>query len=96
MIAYAVTTHCRLSREKCRERPIDGSATLTIETSSTVMKNAAQTTASAFQRIGSGSDTCLPSLSARYFRRSQATETRRREIVFHRTFALSGGSGACR
>ena len=35
--------------------PIDGSATLTIETSRTVMKKAAQTTASAFQRRGSSS-----------------------------------------
>ena len=35
--------------------PIDGSATLTIETSRTVMKNAAQTIASAFHLLGSGS-----------------------------------------
>jgi hypothetical protein len=55
VIAYAVTTHCRLSREKCRERPIDGSATFTIETSRIVMKNAAHTTARAFQRNGSSS-----------------------------------------
>ena len=48
-------THCRLSREKCSDLPIDGSATLTIETSRIVMKNAAQTTVSAFQRSGSAS-----------------------------------------
>ncbi len=53
VIAYAVITHCRSSREKWSDRPIDGSATFTIETSSTVMKKAAQTIASAFQRFGS-------------------------------------------
>jgi hypothetical protein len=54
VIAYAVITHWRLSREKSSASPIDGSATFTIETSRTVMKKAAQTSASAFQRRGSG------------------------------------------
>ena len=54
MIAYAVITHCRFASEKCRDFPIEGSATLTIETSRTVMKNAAQTIASAFHLFGSG------------------------------------------
>ena len=54
VIAYAVITHCRPVWEKWRLWPIDGSATLTIETSSTVMKNATQTSASACQRLGSG------------------------------------------
>src|SRR5581483_3174448 len=53
VIAYAVITHCRPVTEKWRLRPIDGSATLTIETSSTVMKKATQTRASACQRRGS-------------------------------------------
>src|SRR5215471_5772626 len=54
VIVYAVITHCSPLAEKCSEREIDGSATVTIETSSTVMKNATQTTASASQRRGSG------------------------------------------
>ena len=54
VIAYAVITHCRPVGEKWRLWPIEGSATLTIETSSTVMKNATQTSASACQRLGSG------------------------------------------
>src|SRR5829696_3183088 len=54
VIAYAVMTHWRLSREKSSASPIDGSATFTIETSRTVMKKAAHTSASAFQRRGSG------------------------------------------
>ena len=54
MIAYAVMTHCRLSFEAWSERPIDGNATLTIETSRIVMKNATQTSARARQRRGSG------------------------------------------
>src|SRR3954469_16379953 len=54
VIAYAVITHWRLSREKSSASPIDGSATFTIETSRTVMKKAAHTSASAFQRRGSG------------------------------------------
>ncbi len=53
VIAYAVITHCRPVWEKWRLSPIDGSATLTIDTSSTVMKNATQTIASACQRLGS-------------------------------------------
>ena len=54
VIAYMVITHCRLSLVKFRARPIEGSATLTIETSRIVMKKAAQTSPSAFQRRGSG------------------------------------------
>ena len=61
VIAYAVMTHCRFSREKSSDLPIEGSATLTIETSRIVMKNAAQTTASAFQRCGSSSAMSPPS-----------------------------------
>ena len=55
VIAYAVITHWRFDSEKWSDLPIEGSATLTIETSRTVMKKAAQTTASAFQRSGSSS-----------------------------------------
>src|SRR4029077_5996521 len=51
-IEYAVITHCRFSREKSRARPMDGSATLTIETSRIVMKNAVATTARIRQRWG--------------------------------------------
>jgi hypothetical protein len=54
VIAYAVITHWRPVSEKWRLRPIEGSATLTIDTSSTVMKKATQTSASACQRLGSG------------------------------------------
>ena len=55
VIAYAVMIHCRSwSFATWSERPIDGSATLTIETSRTVMKNATQTSARARQRRGSG------------------------------------------
>jgi hypothetical protein len=53
VIAYAVITHCRLSREKSSASPIDGSATFTIEMSRTVMKKAAHTSVSAFHRRGS-------------------------------------------
>ena len=52
---YAIRTHCSVFSETCSDVLIDGSATLTIETSSTVMKNATQTSASACQRRGSGS-----------------------------------------
>src|SRR6266511_3398123 len=52
-IAYAVITHCRFSREKSSERPIEGKATFTIETSRIVMKKAVATTASTLQRWGS-------------------------------------------
>jgi hypothetical protein len=45
-------THCRFSREKWRARLIEGSATLTIETSRMVMKNAVATTARILQRWG--------------------------------------------
>ena len=51
-IEYAVITHCRFSREKSSARPMDGSATLTIETSRIVMKNAVATTARIRQRCG--------------------------------------------
>ena len=54
MIVYAISTHCRLLSLTCSEFLIDGSATLTIETSSTVMNIATQTRASASQRRGSG------------------------------------------
>ena len=52
--AYAVTTHWMPVFEKCSELWIEGSATVTIDTSSTVMKNATQITASARHRRGSG------------------------------------------
>jgi hypothetical protein len=45
-------THCRFAFEKSRSRPIDGSATLTIETSRIVMKNAVATTARISHRCG--------------------------------------------
>ena len=48
-------THCSVDCEKPRSLAIEGSATLTIETSRTTMKNAAQTSARARQRRGSGS-----------------------------------------
>src|SRR5919109_2987444 len=50
VIAYAVITHCTVSSAIFRSFWIDGIATLTIATSSTVMKNAAPTTASDNQR----------------------------------------------
>jgi hypothetical protein len=53
VIAYAVRTHCRLLSETESDVLIDGSATLTIETSRIVMKKATQTRASACQRRGS-------------------------------------------
>src|SRR3954449_10651550 len=52
-MAYAVITHCRSSREKSSDLPIEGKATFTIDTSRIVMKKAAHTTVSAFQRSGS-------------------------------------------
>src|SRR5438477_269973 len=52
-IAYAVITHWRFACEKFRSRPIDGSATFTIETSRIVMKKAVATTARTLQRWGS-------------------------------------------
>src|SRR5205814_8504885 len=54
VIAYAVMTHCKLSFDAWSERPIDGSATVTIEPSRVVMKHATQTSARARQRRGSG------------------------------------------
>src|SRR5256885_1443781 len=51
-IEYAVMTHWRFSREKWRDRAIEGSATFTIETSRIVMKNAVATTARIRQRCG--------------------------------------------
>ena len=54
-MAYAVITHCRLCSEKCSFVWIVGNATLTIETSRTVMKKAVPTKASAHHRLGSSS-----------------------------------------
>ena len=51
---YAVMIHWSVDCESSRSTAIEGSATLTIETSSTTMKNAAQTSTRAFQRRGSG------------------------------------------
>ena len=48
--AYAVATHCRFVAEKCRSRPIVGSAVLTIVRSTTVMKYATASTPNARQR----------------------------------------------
>ena len=53
-IVYAVMTHWRSFSATFSAVLIDGSATLTIETSSTVMNIATQTSASACQRLGSG------------------------------------------
>ena len=58
--------------------PIDGSATLTIETSRMVMKNAAQTTASAFQRRGSSSAISLPPCVCRLLKAREPRSIRRR------------------
>jgi hypothetical protein len=55
VIVYAIRTHCNVLSDTWSEFLIDGSATLTIETSRIVMKNATQTSASACQRCGSGS-----------------------------------------
>src|SRR5579884_663723 len=49
-----MSTHWTVTSLTWSEVLIDGSATLTIDTSSTVMKNATQTSASACQRRGSG------------------------------------------
>src|SRR5256885_3247786 len=49
-----MSTHWSVESLTVSERLIDGSATLTIETSSTVMNIATQTSASASQRRGSG------------------------------------------
>ncbi len=51
MIAYAVTTHCRLASVKCRSRPIVGSETLTIVRSMIVMKYETASNANARQRL---------------------------------------------
>ncbi len=51
--AYASTTHCRSEKLECSDVWIDGSATLTIVTSSSSMKIATQTTDSVHQRLGS-------------------------------------------
>ena len=55
MIVYAISTHCSVLSDTCSEVLIEGSATVTIVPSRTVMKNATQTSASACQRRGSGS-----------------------------------------
>ena len=60
VIAYAISTHCRFESETFSDVLIDGNATLTIETSRIVMKNATQTSASACQRRGSA--TCCGSV----------------------------------
>jgi hypothetical protein len=54
VIAYAVRTHWRLDADRWSDRAIEGSATVTMDTSSTVMKNATQTRARACHRRGSG------------------------------------------
>ncbi len=50
VIVYAVITHCSPLAEKWSAREIDGSATVTIDTSRTVMKYATQTMVSTNQR----------------------------------------------
>ncbi len=52
--AYPDTTHCRSPDEACSPSRIDGSATLTMLTSSRDMKPATRQTAKARQRRGSG------------------------------------------
>jgi len=47
-------THWRFSGEKFKSVWMDGSATFTIETSSTTIRYAMPSTASAFHRFGSG------------------------------------------
>src|SRR3984885_9395433 len=51
--AYAVTTHCRLSFEKCNARWAEGKATVTIVASSTTINCATLSKASTAQRLGS-------------------------------------------
>src|SRR3984957_2416784 len=50
--AYAVTTHCRFSFEKCNARCADGNATVTIVASSTTISCATLSKASTAQRLG--------------------------------------------
>ena len=52
--AYAVTTHCRSTVVKCRERWADGSAMFTTVASSTIISWARAMTARISQRLGSG------------------------------------------
>jgi hypothetical protein len=54
VIVYAISTHCSVLSGTCSAFLIDGSATVTIVPSRTVMKNATHTSASACQRRGSG------------------------------------------
>ena len=56
---YAQTTHCRFSCEKWRSDWIEGSATFTIATSSTIMNCVTTSSPSAIQRFGSGVDGCV-------------------------------------
>ncbi|SRR6266536_6684078 len=56
--------HCRLSWVKWSFSPIVGNATFTIETSRTVIKNAAPTTARVLQRFGSSAGAFMVDLPA--------------------------------
>src|SRR6476620_3072061 len=60
VIVYAVITHCSPLAEKWSDREIDGSATVTIDTSRTVMKYATQTMVSTSQRRASGAVPPVP------------------------------------
>src|ERR1700733_10914549 len=51
--AYAVTTHCRLSLEKCNARCAEGNATVTMVASSTTISCAMLSKARTAQRLGS-------------------------------------------
>ena len=51
--AYAVTTHCRLSLEKCNARCAEGKATVTIVASSTTISCATLSNARTAHRLGS-------------------------------------------
>src|SRR6185436_2739000 len=70
--AYALSTHWRSPCAKCRSSWIDGSATLTMETSRMTMKYAEQRRASAHQRLGSGTDRAATAAAIRAVLRSDA------------------------
>src|SRR5215203_5862872 len=92
VIAYALITHCRFSCEKSSASPIEGSATLTIETSRTVMKKATHTSARAFHRRGSGAEATMASetyLVAGLFRRPDDLQLKNSLEVLERDALMS-------
>ncbi len=69
MMAYASTTHCRLTGEKPRADWIEGSATLTMDRSRITMNCATQQTVSSQPRRMPGSPPLVACLSSVLFRR---------------------------